>query len=181
MAETPRLQLHDALPMVYDELRELASRLMAGERKGHSFQTTELVHEAYLRLARLDRIDLSDKRHIMRIAVGVMRRVLIDHARKHNAQKRDPSQLFLQCPINQFENRTEAPPLIDLLALDEALIRLREIDQRKAEIIELRYFGGQDTDSVADLLGISAATVKRDWALAKAWMFRELNEESVQA
>lgn len=175
-----RVQLDDVLPAVYDEMRNLASRMMSGERAGHSFQTTELVHEAYMRLAKLEKIDLANRQHMMRIAVGVMRRVLIDYARKHNAKKRDPNQLFLQCPVVGFENSVEPTPQIDLLALDEALTSLREIDDRKAEIIELRYFGGQNIDAIADVLGVSVATVKRDWALAKAWMYRELNDESFQ-
>lgn len=178
MSDASQQQLDDVLPIVYDELRVLASRVMAGERAGHSFQTTELVHEAYLRLAKIEKIDWANQNHIMRVAVGVMRRVLIDYARKHNAKKRDPNQLFLQSPVGSFQNSTEPMPGIDLLALDEALKNLRAFDERKAEIVELRYFGGQDVQSVAKILDVSTTTVKRDWAIAKAWMYRELNEES---
>lgn len=133
-----------------------------------------------MRLSKIEEFDWTNEQHILRIAVAVMRRVLIDYARKHNAKKRDPKQLYLQCPVNGFENKIEAPPSIDLLALDEALENLREIDPRKADIIELRYFGGQSIDKVSDLLEISVATVKRDWSIAKAWMYRELNEDSYQ-
>ncbi len=180
MGKASVIQLDDVLPVVYDELRSVASRLMSGERAGHSFQTTELVHETYMRLARIEQFDWNNQQHTMRIAVGVMRRVLIDYARKHNAKKRDPKQLFLQCPVVGFENKTDSTPNIDLLALDEALKTLREIDERKSDIVELRYFGGQSIEKVAEVLGISVATVKRDWALAKAWMYRELNDDSFQ-
>lgn len=181
MTVSARLQLDQVLPLVYEEMRNVASRLMSKERAGHSFQTTELVHEAYVRLAKLERIDWANRHHVMRVAVGVMRRVLIDYARKHNAKKRDPNQLFLICPNQGFDEQVEATPNIDLLALDEALGHLRQIDERKAEIVELRYFGGQSVESVAEILEVSTTTVKRDWALAKAWMYRELSDDSFQS
>ena len=176
---TTEVGLHDVLPIVYDELHGLASRLMTGERIGHSLQTTELVHEAYMRLSKLERFDWHNQQHIMRVAVNVMRHVLIDHARKRNAKKRDRNQLFLQTPITGFQETADPTPSLDLLALNEALVRLREMDERKAEIVELRYFGGQTVEEVAKILEISMATVKRDWAMAKAWMYRELNEDSI--
>jgi RNA polymerase sigma factor (TIGR02999 family) len=181
MSYSSRVQLDQVLPLVYEELRNVASRMMLNERAGHSFQTTELVHEAYVRLSKLEKIDWANEQHVLRVAVGVMRRVLIDYARKHNAKKRDPNQLFLVCPNHGFEEQVQATPNIDLLALDEALNHLREIDERKAEIVELRYFGGQNVESVAKLLEISTTTVKRDWALAKAWMYRELSDDSFQS
>ena len=115
----------------------------------------------------------------MRVAVSIMRRVLIDYARRHNAQKRDHRQLFLCAPNTGFKEDTSSFN-IDLLALDEALSKLRDLDARKAEIIELRYFGGQSVEEIAGILSVSKSTVKRDWALAKAWMYRELNQESIQ-
>lgn len=174
-----RVQLDQLLPKVYDELRKFASRALNNERDSHSFQTTELVHETYVRLARLNQIQWNDKDHVLRAAVGVMRRVLIDYARAHNAQKRDPQQLFLKSPNSGFKEAVEATPEIDLLALDEALQKLQQFDERKAEIVELRYFGGQDIDSVARILNVSTATVKRDWAIAKAWLFRELSADTI--
>ena len=180
MGEISEVQLDDVLPIVYDELRHVAARLMSNERAGHSLQTTELVHEAYMRLAKIEQFDWNNQQHILRIAVGVMRHVLIDYARKRNAKKRDPQQLFLLCPNAGFENSIEPPPSLDLLALDEALTQLRKLDERKADIVELRYFGGQSIEKTAEVLEVSVATVKRDWALAKAWMYRELNEESIQ-
>ena len=181
MPVSTRLQLDKVLPIVYEEMRNVASRMMSNERVGHSFQTTELVHEAYVRLAKLEKISWTNRHDIMRIAVGVMRRVLIDYARQHNAKKRDPNQLFLVCPNQGFDDQVEATPNIDLLALDEALNHLWEIDERKAEIVELRYFGGQSVESVSEILSVSTATVKRDWAMAKAWMHRELSDESFQS
>ena len=108
-----------------------------------------------------------------------MRRVLIDYARGRNAKKRDSNQLFLKAPNSGFEESIESTKTIDILALNEALERLAEFDSRKAEIVELRYFGAQDIACVARLLDVSQATVKRDWALAKAWLFRELSEDSI--
>ncbi len=179
MTAPTRSQLDQILPLVYDELRGLASRAMMSERAGHSFQTTELVHEAYLRLAKLEQIDMHSHDHLIRIAIGVMRRVLIDYARKHNAQKRNPDRVFLQCPNGQFDEAIQPPPNLDLLALDEALVALREFDERKAEITELRYFGGQSIEDIARLLNISTPTVKRDWALARAWLNRELSKDAI--
>lgn len=176
-----RFELDEILPRVYDELRKYASRALKNERNDHTFQTTELVHETYVRLARLTDIEWNNRDHIMRAAVGVMRRVLIDHARARSAKKRDTDQLFLNCPNHGFKESVEGTPTIDLLALDEALKRLHEMDDRKSEIVELRYFGGQDIDSVSRILNISKATVKRDWALAKAWLFRELSEDTIFA
>lgn len=176
----PRLELDAIFPRVYDELRKFASRSLQNERQDHTFQTTELVHETYVRLARLNEIEWTNRDHIVRAAVGVMRRVLIDYARARGAKKRDVDQLFLNCPVRRFSESIEDTPAIDLLALDEALRKLQILDARKTEIVELRYFGGQDIESVARILGISTATVKRDWALAKAWLFRELSEDTIR-
>ncbi len=175
----PREQLDELLPRVYDELRKYASRCMDNERDGHSFQTTELVHETYVRLAKITDINWNNKDHVLRAAIGVMRRVLIDYARNRNAKKRDATQLYLMAPNSGFDEAVEATTNIDMLALDEALSRLAELDGRKAEIVEMRYFGGQDINTVARLLDISPATVKRDWAMAKAWLYRELNEDTI--
>ncbi len=174
--ELRRDQLDELLPMVYDDLRAVASKALQQERTGHTLQTTALVHEAYLRLAKLREIDWENKDDVLRAAVGIMKRVLIDCARAKKTQKRDASQIAISCPVGEFENKI-LPPAFDLLALDEALEKLKENDIRKAEIVDLRYFGGQSIESVARILNISEATVKRDWAFAKAWLFRELNED----
>lgn len=175
VAPIGREQLDILLPHVYDELRLCASRALAGERIDHTLQTTALVHEAYVRLARLREIDWKSENDVLRAAVGIMRRVLIDFARAKNAKKRDGKNLSVIPPSDDFQDATMPEMTFDLLALDEALTKLRQFDERKAEIVELRYFGGQCIESVASLLGISNATVKRDWAITKAWMHRELN------
>lgn len=171
-----RLQLDELLPLVYDDLRNYASHALQNERSGHTLQTTALVHEAYVRLARLKEIDWEKKGDVLRASVGIMRRVLIDFARAKKAKKRDVGHLLLMCPKEGFSEAV-MPPSFDLLALDEALKKLRVFDQAKADVVELRYFGGQTLQDVADILDVSLATVKRHWAFAKAWLFRELNED----
>ena len=170
-----RFRLDEMLPVVYDELRKYAHRVLDDERDSHSFQTTELVHETYVRLAKINQIEWTNQDHVLRASIGVMRRVLIDYARSHNAKKRNPEQLMLRCPNSGFDESVEPPPEIDLIALDEALKKLAEFDARKAEVVELRYFGGQDIATIARLLDISKATVKRDWTMAKSWLHRELS------
>lgn len=172
---TPRIQLDEILPEVYDDLRRFASGALVNERDSHSFQTTELVHETYVRLAGISRMQWTDKDHVLRAAIGVMRRVLIDHARAKNTKKRDPEQLKLVAPNRGFNEQVDAPIELDLLSLDEALKKLAEIDPRKAEVVELKYFGGQNNTAVARLLGLSTATVKRDWTFARAWLLKEIS------
>ena len=175
---TTRQQLDQLLPLVYEELRGCASRALQNERADHTFQTTELVHETYVRLARLKEIDWSDKRQITRVAVAVMRRVLIDYARSRGAAKRDSNRLMLAPAVNREAPTDETADQLDLLALDDALEKLQGFDKRKAEIVEMRYFGGQTIEDTAKILDVSIATVKRDWALAKAWLYREMKGES---
>ena len=173
-SSSTRKKLDQLLPLVYEELRGCASRALQHERSNHTFQTTELVHETYVRLARLKEIDWTDKLDITRVAVAVMRRVLIDYARGRAASKRDPSNLLLAPPGMDEKQSNDMSEQIDLLALNEALEKLQEFDERKAELVELRYFGGQTIDQTAQIMNISVATVKRDWALAKAWLYREI-------
>ena len=154
--------------------RSIASRALKREHPGHSYQTTELVHEAYLRLAEIRLMEWQSQDHVLRAAVGVVRRILIDYARAQKSQKRDISQAGARLPVGNVALVTLDPDCIDLLALDEALTKLREIDERKADIVELKFFGGQDNDATARLLEISLSTVKRDWTLARAWLLREL-------
>ncbi len=168
-----KVRLDEILPEVYTDLRAIASRALDRERSDHTYQTTELVHEAYVRLAAVNRIDWDNPDHLLRAAVGVIRRVLIDYARHRKALKRTP-----QGPAVPAENVTladqDTKAGVDLLELEEALEKLKAIDQRKAEIVELKYFGGQDIDTIARVLGISPTTIKREWVLAKAWLTREL-------
>lgn len=169
-----RINLDELMAIVYDDLRQFASSALRNERAGHTLQTTALVHETYLRLAGLKEIDWKNKDDVLRASIAVMRRVLIDCARQKNAQKRNPLQLQLGCPSDKFSNESN-PPDLDLLALDEALTKLRGVDSVKADIVELRYFGGQKLSEISRITELSLATVKRQWTFAKAWLFRELD------
>jgi RNA polymerase sigma factor (TIGR02999 family) len=170
----PGLRLNDVLKLVYQELREYASRTLYWEAGGITLQTTDLVHEAYLRLSELREIVWDDQRQVLQTAVAVMRRVLIDHARARKAQKRRPPGERLTIDENCVAINDPNTDPFELLALHEALERLTELDSRKGAIVELRYFGGFTDQEVADNLEVSVATVKRDWTLAKAWLLREL-------
>jgi RNA polymerase sigma factor (TIGR02999 family) len=152
----------------------IASRALKGERADHSYQTTELVHEIYLRLSSIRAIDWSNPDHLLRAATGVVRRVLIDYARTRNARKRTPDDAWTQSATQMQQEQLDPTEGLDLLDLESALSRLEELDPRKAEIVQLKYFGGQDNSTIARVLGISPTTVKREWALARAWLQREL-------
>jgi RNA polymerase sigma factor (TIGR02999 family) len=167
-----RPSLDTLLPLVYDELRRLASHYLRGERPGQTLQPTALVHEAYLRLLK-DRPDRWQNRaHFCAIAAHSMRQILIERARARDAQKRGggaPRVTFDESlPVSAPDGQ------VDLLALDAALERLAALDADQARIVELRYFGGLTIEETADAMGISAATVKRHWAVARAWLAREL-------
>lgn len=166
--------IESLMPLVYEELRRLAHARLWGERHGHTLNTTALVHEAYLNLANAQEIDWNNRTHFYAVAARVMRRVLIDYARRRNRLKRDgdKNRVTLDEALIVDEGRYE-----ELLALDEALTRLEAFDERACRIVEARYFGGLSIAETADALGISAATVKRDWTTAKAWLKRELLEE----
>jgi len=155
---------------VYQELHRLAHHYMRRERAAHTLQTTALVHEAYLRLAAVDRMQFRDRAHFIAMAATMMRRILVDHARALGRDKRGGgiSVTSLQ------DGAVEPPPNVDLIALDEALERLAAVDAQQAHIVELRFFGGLTIDETAALLGVSAKTVKREWAIAKAWLYGEL-------
>jgi RNA polymerase sigma factor (TIGR02999 family) len=162
----------DALiPIVYEELRRLAHHYMRGERAGHTLQTTALVNEAYIRLADIERIEWQSRGHFFAMAATVMRRVLVDHARERGRDKRGGSLVF----TTLAEHAITSSPAIDVLALDEALDRLADMDPQQARIVELRYFTGLTIDETADALGISPATVKRDWTWARAWLYQRLS------
>ena len=173
-----RIRLDELLPLVYDQLRVYASRVLRDEPTGLTLQTTDLVHEVYLRLSQLKEIRWNNDNELMRAAVGVMRRVLVDHARARRAGKRSAGghKLSIQDHLDVADPQPMAnDTLVDLLDLDSALVQLAEVDERKAEVVQMRYFGGFSIDEVAELLEVSAATVKRDWLLAKAWLYRELH------
>jgi RNA polymerase sigma factor (TIGR02999 family) len=159
------------LSLVYDDLREMARRQLRHERREHTLQATALVHEAFLRLAQANGIRFQSRVHFARLFAGIMRRVLVDHARERNAQKRYGGRVSVTLDEAALE-MGERPP--DLLALDDALLHLAARDDRKAEIVELRFFGGLTLDEVAEAMRLSTATVSREWRLARAWLFNEL-------
>jgi RNA polymerase sigma-70 factor (ECF subfamily) len=163
----------DALvPAVYTELRRLAHHYMRGERKRHTLQTTALVHEAYLRLTAVDRMQFRDRGHFVAMAATMMRRILVDHARARGREKHGGRISVIS--LDRVAVGPRQP--VDLMALDEALEQLARMDEQQAKIVELRFFGGLTIEETAGALGISAKTVTRDWAIAKAWLHQELTE-----
>jgi RNA polymerase sigma factor (TIGR02999 family) len=158
------------LPLVYEELRRVASRQLWAERRDHTLQVTALVNEAYLRLAGQDRTRWADHRQFLLIAATMMRRVLVDHARRQAADKRPPADARLS--IDGLDVAADSDT--DVLALDAALTRLAVLDPRQAEVVELRYFTGLDIEETARTIGLSVSTVTREWRMARAWLRREL-------
>jgi RNA polymerase sigma factor (TIGR02999 family) len=159
------------LPLVYDELKRLAAGYLRVERADHTLQTTALVHEAYLKLVDQRRTTWQNRGHFFGIAAQAMRRILVDHARRRQARKRDAGR-----PVTLDDNLAGASPdTEDVLAVDEALQRLGVLDPRQARIVELRYFAGLSIEQTAEAVEVSPATVKRDWLSAKAWLQRELS------
>ncbi len=172
-----QLRLNEVLTLVYDQLRAYASRALDREPDGLTIQTTDLVHEVYLRLSQLREIEWEDDQQVLRASVAVMRRILVDHARAKRSLKRSPPGKRLLIDENAISSNSIGATGMDLLDVDDALVKLAKLDSRKSELVELRYFGGLTEQQVADALGVSLATVKRDWKLAKAWLYRELNCE----
>lgn len=157
--------------LVYEELRAIAGQYLQRERAGHTLQATALVHEAYVRLVDQTTATWQNRAHFMGVAAQVMRRVLVDHARKHRAEKRGGTQETLVLD----ETADIAPQQsVDLLALDDALGDLAALDSRQSQIVELRFFGGLTNDEIAEMLDLSTRTIKREWRLAKAWLRREI-------
>jgi RNA polymerase sigma-70 factor (ECF subfamily) len=161
------------IPLVYDQLRKLAASQFERERRDHTLQPTALVHEAYIRLLGQHHVHWQSRAHFVGLAAHLMRRILIDHARSHLAAKRGGLQH--QITLDESLQRCE-PEGVDILALDAALERLTAIDPQQGRIVELRFFGGLTVEETAVFLKISPATVKRDWRLAKAWLYRETRE-----
>jgi RNA polymerase sigma factor (TIGR02999 family) len=158
------------VPIVYEELRRLAHHYMRSERDGHTLQTTALVNEAYLRLAGLDALRWRDRAHFFAMAATLMRRVLVDYARQRGRDKRGAG-----VSVTSLDEHAIAPqPAVDIVALDEALERLSAVDPQQSRVVELRFFAGLSVKETAEALGVSAATVKRDWATAKLWLYHEL-------
>jgi RNA polymerase sigma-70 factor (ECF subfamily) len=164
--------LHALTPVVYEELHRLARHYMRRERSGHSLQATALVNEVYMRLADYTRMQWQDRAHFFAVSAQAMRRILVDHARRHNVKRgRGVQRVSLEdvAVVAQGEDADT-----DLVALDEALIGLTRIDPRKARIVEMRFFGGLTVEEIGGVLKVSPGTVKRDWRAAKAWLYQEL-------
>jgi RNA polymerase sigma factor (TIGR02999 family) len=159
--------------LLYSELRSLASRYLRRERSDHTLQTTALVHEAYLRLADQKEVRWKNREQFMGVAAQLMRRILVDYSRGHDAKKRgnDFEKVFLEEAEVIAKGKAA-----DVIALDEALTRLAEFDPQQAQLVELRFFGGLSMEDAAGVLGVSRTTVKRNWNLAKAWLARELTK-----
>ena len=164
--------LDELYPLVYGELHRLARRYMSRERKGHTLQTTALINEAYVRLVDQRNVQWANRSHFFAISAQIMRRILIDHARRHAYAKRgggarqvslDETAAVIQDNLSEF------------LRLDEALTSLAQLDPRRSQVVELRYFGGLNNEEIADVLKISENTVIRDWNMARAWLYRQLS------
>ena len=166
--------MEDMFPLVYDELRRIAARAMRGERSDHTLCTTALVHEAWLELSKLTRIQWQNRSHFLAIAAQAMRRILIDYAVARRRLKRGGGQTVQSLDDDADAVAVAVDQADDMLALDEALQRLTAMNARLARIVECRFFGGMSVEETAEALDISPATVKRDWTLARAWLNREL-------
>jgi RNA polymerase sigma-70 factor, ECF subfamily len=164
--------LEKLMPLVYDELHRQAARFLRRERADHTLQTTALIHEAYLKLVDEREMNWESRTHFFAIAANIMRRILIDYARAKNAEKRGGD--YLKIPLEEAEAVAGKEKGIDLMALDEALTKLEKIDRRQARIVELRYFGDLTLEETAKALDVSRTTVADDWAMARAWLHREL-------
>jgi RNA polymerase sigma-70 factor (ECF subfamily) len=161
------------LPMVYQELRRIAASYMRRERANHTLQATALVHEAYLQLIDQTRVEWQNRAHFFGVAAQLMRRILVEHARAHNAAKRGGAapKLELDEALNYFPNRD-----ITILSLEDSLQTLEKLDERQSKIVELKFFGGLTTEEISEVLGVSTATVEREWRSARAWLYNELND-----
>ncbi|MBK7601085.1 MAG: sigma-70 family RNA polymerase sigma factor [Acidobacteria bacterium] len=166
--------LERLLPLVYDELHRQAARYLRKERQGHTLQTTALIHEAYLKLMGQTQVEWQNREHFFAIAATAMRRILVDHARERHREKRggQAENLAIEAAL-QIASPEKS---VDFIALDEALDRLAKLSTRQARVVELRYFSGLSNDETAEVLGVSTATVRNDWNIARAWLKQELTK-----
>lgn len=164
--------LEQLMPLVYDELRRMARNHMRRQPSGHTFQTTELIHEAYLKLAKQDERNWQNRAHFFGVAASAMRHILVDYARSKSSQKRGGWQERITLAD---DTAVAADQSKDIIALDDALKDLATLDERKSRVVELKYFGGITNEEVAEVLKISTDTVKRDWRFARTWLLRELS------
>lgn len=165
--------LDKLMPLVYDELRRLAHHYMSRERAGHSLQTTALVNEAYLRLIGRKNMPWQNRAHFFAISAQLMRRILVDHARAHTRAKRGGGAHLITFDEAAVVSRERAA---EVIALDDALNRLAALDPQQSRIVELRFFGGLTIEEMVEVLGLSPATIKREWRTAKAWLYHELSK-----
>jgi RNA polymerase sigma factor (TIGR02999 family) len=166
--------LDELMPIVYDELRRQAARYLRREKAGHTLQTTALIHEAYVRLVDQRNVQWQNRAHFFGIAAQMMRRILVDHARSKQRVKRGGSEIRVSLSDATVAVKGQD---LDVVALDEALERLGQIDEQQSRVVELRFFSGLSVEETAAVMGISKSTVKRDWSMAKAWLHRELSGE----
>jgi len=166
-----RKALDELAPMVYDELRRLAASYLKGERTDHTLQCTALVHEAYLRMVGGVNVEWENRSHFFGVAAQIVRRILVEHARAAHTAKRGSGAVLLSINDEVNPGDLRAP---NLLALEDALNALTEIDPRQARVVELRFFAGLNVDETAEVMHLSPSTVKREWAMAKLWLYREL-------
>ena len=171
LSQGNRVKVDMLLPLIYDELRRLAVDYLRRERPDHTLQATALVHEAYLRLVDQTRVNWQNRAHFFGVAAQLMRRLLVDYARKHNAEKRgaDFQKLTLDENIDSAVERSE-----QIVALDRALEALAAIDEQKARIVELRFFGGLTVEETAEVMGVTPITIKRHWRMARAWLYGQM-------
>jgi RNA polymerase sigma factor (TIGR02999 family) len=168
--------LEELVPVLYEQLRQIARQHLRGERAGHTLQTTALVHEAYLRLIGAEELAVRDHCHFLALASRLMRQVLVDHARARLTAKRSAGlKVTLSAALDVSDQPAVEVLAVDVLAVDEALTRLSLLDPQQGQVVELRFFGGLSIDETSQALSISAATVKRDWTTARAWLRRELD------
>ena len=175
LTDGDRAVLDELLPLIYGELRRVAAGYLRRESPGHTLQPTALVHEAYLRMVDQTQVRWQNRAHFLGVAAQMMRRILVDHARSRQADKRGGAlpKLSLDENIDVSDERSS-----ELVALDEALRKLAEIDPEKSRLVELRFFGGLSVEETAEVLGVSAPTVKRHWRLAKAWLYGQVQQGS---
>ena len=173
---TPALER--LIPLVYDELHTLASRYLSRERRDHTLQPTALVNEAFLKLAGQRDVDWQSRAHFFGIAANLMRRILVDHARRDGRVKRGGGVTHL--PLDDIDPPSPkvAVDAVDACVLDTALSRLEALDPQQGRIVELRFFGGMTIEETAEVVGVSSATIKREWAVARAWLYRELTGDA---
>lgn len=163
------------IPLVYQELHRLANRYIRSERRDHTLQATDVLHEAYLRLADQNRVEWQNRAHFYGVAAALIRNILVDHARSYRSAKRGGGAVNWRLSVEDVENVAGNRENVDLVALDAALVKLERYEAELHRIVELRYFGGLTIEETAEVLNTSASSVKRQWILAKTWLFREMS------